>query len=91
MRLLPRQPRPAQPHTSTTQSALQPTCSPVASLSRRALSSAKRSQTLHNTIRLSLACECSSLRYALLLSGEGEDALLRGWDDGIAVEDEDGT
>ncbi|KAL7447799.1 hypothetical protein ACHAWC_000115 [Mediolabrus comicus] len=42
-------------------------------------------------MRAALACEASSLRYALLLSSEGDEALLRGWDDGVATEDDDGT
>ena len=62
-----------------------------AQCSRRALSSTLRSQTNHNTMRAALACEASSLRYALLLSSEGDEALLRGWDDGVATEDDDGT
>ncbi|KAL7533963.1 hypothetical protein ACHAXR_005552 [Thalassiosira sp. AJA248-18] len=62
----------------------------TAAVSRRTLSSTLRSQTNHATLRAALACECSSLRYALLLKGEGEEALLRGWDAGV-VEDEDGT
>ncbi|KAL9179294.1 hypothetical protein ACHAXT_008584 [Thalassiosira profunda] len=62
-----------------------------ATLSRRALSSTLRSQTHQSTLRAALACEGSSLRYALMLEGEGEEALLRGWDAGVAVEDEDGT
>lgn len=62
-----------------------------AQFSRRALSSTLRSQTNHNTMRAALACEASSLRYALMLSSEGDEALLRGWDDGVATEDDDGT
>ena len=62
-----------------------------AQFSRRALSSTLRSQTNHNTMRAALACEASSLRYSLLLSSEGDEALLRGWDDGVATEDDDGT
>ncbi|KAL7447392.1 hypothetical protein ACHAXM_010602 [Skeletonema potamos] len=42
-------------------------------------------------MREALACEASSLRYALLLTSEGDEALLRGWDDGVANEDDDGT
>ena len=42
-------------------------------------------------MREALACEASSLRYALLLTPEGDEALLRGWDDGVANEDDDGT
>ena len=64
--------------------------SPV-QFSRRALSSSLRSQRNHNIIRDALACEASSLRYALMLSSEGDEALLRGWDDGVANEDDDGT
>jgi len=42
--------------------------------------------------RSALAVEASSLRYVLLLSGEGEEALLRGWDAGVAIaEEDDGT
>mmetsp|Transcript_14906 Transcript_14906/g.26668 ORF Transcript_14906/g.26668 Transcript_14906/m.26668 type:complete len:128 (-) Transcript_14906:288-671(-) len=59
--------------------------------SRRALSSTIRSRTNHATMRTALACEISSCRYALMLSGEAEEGLLRGWDVGVAVEDEDGT
>ncbi|KAL7440730.1 hypothetical protein ACHAXH_004299 [Discostella pseudostelligera] len=41
---------------------------------------------------MALSYECSSLRYALLLSNGGvEEALLRGWDAGIVVEEDDGT
>lgn len=61
------------------------------SLSSRALSSHLRSQTHHSAVRSAVACEASSLRYALLLSGEGETALLRGWDGGVADEEDDGT
>ena len=64
--------------------------SPV-QFSRRALSSSLRSQRNHNVMRDALACEASSLRYALMLESEGDEALLRGWDDGIANEDDDGT
>ena len=64
--------------------------SPV-QFSRRALSSSLRSQRNHNIMRDALACEASSLRYALMLSSEGDEALLRGWDDGVANEDDDGT
>ncbi|KAL7552738.1 hypothetical protein ACHAWF_015976 [Thalassiosira exigua] len=60
-------------------------------LSRRSYSSALRLQTHHTILRAALACESSSLRYALLLSGEGEGALLRGWDDGAVLEDDDGV
>mmetsp|Transcript_30478 Transcript_30478/g.51999 ORF Transcript_30478/g.51999 Transcript_30478/m.51999 type:complete len:119 (-) Transcript_30478:267-623(-) len=60
-------------------------------ISRRTLSSSLRNQTHHTIVRSALACEMSSCRYALLLKGEGEEALLRGWDAGVAVEDEDGT
>lgn len=42
-------------------------------------------------MRAALACEASTLRYALLLCTEGDEALLRGWDDGVATEEDDGT
>ena len=48
------------------------------------------SQTNHTITKSALACEISSLRYALLVNGEEEDAIALGWDAGI-VEDEDGT
>lgn len=60
-------------------------------LSRRALSSSLRQQSNASTLRAALSCEASTLRYALLLESEGEEALLRGWDAGVAVEDDDGT
>mmetsp|Transcript_96 Transcript_96/g.157 ORF Transcript_96/g.157 Transcript_96/m.157 type:complete len:116 (-) Transcript_96:203-550(-) len=62
-----------------------------AQFSRRALSSTLRSQRNHSILRDALACEASSLRYALMLTSEGDEALLRGWDDGVANEDDDGT
>jgi len=45
------------------------------------------------TLRDAVSCELSSLRYALMITrGEGgDDTLLRGWDAGVAVDDEDGT
>lgn len=62
------------------------------SFSKRALSSQIRNQTKFQVARSALAVEASSLRYALLLSGEGEEALLRGWDAGVAIaEEDDGT
>eukprot|EP00804_Cyclotella_cryptica_P026461 CCRYP_008119-RB/>CCRYP_008119-RB protein AED:0.46 eAED:0.49 QI:247/0/0.5/1/0/0.5/2/0/120 len=64
---------------------------PINSPSSRALSSQLRSQTHHTSLRSAMACEASSLRYALLLSGEGESALMRGWDSGVADEEDDGT
>eukprot|EP00970_Alexandrium_tamarense_P000495 scaffold64_cov193-Alexandrium_tamarense.AAC.3 len=80
------------PSTTTNSSTPIITSHTTNSLSRRALSSQLRSQTNQATLRIALACEGSSLRYALLLSGEGEDALIRGWDAGVAlVEEDDGT
>ncbi|KAL7520381.1 hypothetical protein ACHAWX_005108 [Stephanocyclus meneghinianus] len=64
---------------------------PINSQSTRALSSQLRSQTHYASLRYAIACEASSLRYALLLSGEGESALMRGWDSGVADEEDDGT
>jgi len=62
------------------------------SFSKRALSSQIRNQTKFHVARSALAVEASSLRYVLLLSGEGEEALLRGWDAGVAIaEEDDGT
>mmetsp|Transcript_12527 Transcript_12527/g.26405 ORF Transcript_12527/g.26405 Transcript_12527/m.26405 type:complete len:117 (-) Transcript_12527:295-645(-) len=62
------------------------------SFSKRALSSQIRNQTNFHVARSALAVEASSLRYVLLLSGEGEEALLRGWDAGVAIaEEDDGT
>ena len=51
-----------------------------------------RNQNARMTLRDAVSCELSSLRYALMItSGEGEgDTLLRGWDAGVAVDDEDG-
>eukprot|EP01083_Nonionella_stella_P302520 1043339_1 len=77
-------------NSSSTHRTSEALLNPPPSLSSRALSSAVRSRTSQSTLRAALACEASSLRYALLLEGEGEEALLRGWDDGV-VEDEDGT
>eukprot|EP00986_Skeletonema_menzelii_P016920 scaffold16406_cov161-Skeletonema_menzelii.AAC.8 len=86
-------PSPSTTSSSTHQSIfiqLNNNTSPV-QFSRRALSSSLRSQRNHNIMRDALACEASSLRYALMLTAEGDEALLRGWDDGVANEDDDGT
>lgn len=76
-------------HTNTSSCTQYQTA--TSTISRRTISSHLRSQTKHTTIRDALSCEISSLRYVLLLENEGEEALLRGWDAGVAVEDEDGT
>ena len=60
-------------------------------LSKRSISSTIRTQTIHTTIRTALSFELSTLRYVLLLDSEGEESLLRGWDAGVAMEDDDGT
>mmetsp|Transcript_30479 Transcript_30479/g.52000 ORF Transcript_30479/g.52000 Transcript_30479/m.52000 type:complete len:117 (-) Transcript_30479:269-619(-) len=80
---------PSTHQTSSSSFTINNNCSTF--ISRRTLSSNLRNQTHHTIVRSALACEMSSCRYALLLKGEGEEALLRGWDAGVAVEDEDGT
>ena len=60
-------------------------------LSTRALTSHLRSQNTHSLLRTALACEASSLRYSLLLTSVEEEMVVRGWDAGVCVEDEDGT
>ena len=60
-------------------------------LSKRSISSTIRKQTIHTTIRTALSFELSTLRYALLLESEGEESMLRGWDAGVTMEDDDGT
>ena len=85
-------PSPSPSPSSTHQSIfiqLNNNTSPV-QFSRRALSSTLRSQRNNTILRDALACEASSLRYALMLASEGDEALLRGWDDGVD-EDDDGT
>ena len=77
--------------TSTLNSSCTQYQTATTTISRRAISSNLRSQTKYATIRDALSCEISSLRYVLLLESDGEEALLRGWDAGVAVEDEDGT
>jgi hypothetical protein len=53
----------------------------------------QRIQTVNTTLRLALANELSSLRYVLMVtsSTDEEDVLLRGWDAGVAIDDDDGT
>jgi hypothetical protein len=53
----------------------------------------QRIQTVNTTLRLALANELSSLRYVLMVtsSNDEEDVLLRGWDAGVAIDDDDGT
>lgn len=81
---------PSITNSSKQQSILNSTTQSTSSLSRRVISSTIRSQTNHTITKSALACEISSLRYALLVNGEDEDAIALGWDAGI-VEDEDGT
>ena len=61
-------------------------------MSRRALLSMQRIQTRINaTLQLAIANEVSSLQYVLMItsSTEDEDVLLRGWDAGVTIIDDD--
>jgi hypothetical protein len=52
-----------------------------------------RDQNATTRLRDAVSCEFSSLRYALMITNgtDGEGTLLRGWDAGVDVDDEDGT
>jgi hypothetical protein len=52
-----------------------------------------RHQNARTILRDATSCEISSLRYALMITngGDGDGSLLRGWDAGVDVDDEDGT
>lgn len=78
-------------NTSSSQNFLLSGATIQQQLSKRSISSTIRKQTIHTTIRTALSFELSTLRYVLLLDSEGEESLLRGWDAGVAMEDDDGT
>lgn len=59
--------------------------------SKRSYYSTERINCQYQKARTALACESSSLRYLNLITAATEDSLLRGWDDGIILDDDDGT
>ncbi len=59
--------------------------------SKRSFSCVNRVQRKFQLARTALAYESSTLRYNNFLFSSSEEALLRGWDDDILIDDEDGT
>ena len=61
------------------------------SQSQRISSANLRTKTVLQISREALSTEASSLRYVNYLGSSAEESVLRGWDDGVACEDDDGT